>query len=346
MTDLATARDSLLQCYDAIEDLGGRMTAPDWQVQSLCPDWKSRDVVQHLAMMERVMAGWVPDSSDEVPDFGRVAHFTEEMAGLDDAAFAGQVAEIFAVRRGDLAKLTQDDIDRPSWTPVGVKTFGRFLEIRVFDFWVHERDITTPLGWPTDDSGPRAEISLAEVTGSLGYIVGKRIGLPDGSSIVFHLTGPLARDLSVVVARPGQARRSRRSPGRRGDHGHADVHAARVRAHRPARADRRRPDHLVRERGAGRSGGPQPAVHDVSTAASPSPTRVTLLGTGSPLPTAQHAGPATLVHAGDAVLLVDCGRAVVGRVAGVGRLCGARAPGQETRNERRGKASPKSRPGG
>jgi ribonuclease Z len=49
----------------------------------------------------------------------------------------------------------------------------------------------------------------------------------------------------------------------------------------------------------------------VSTAASPSPTRVTLLGTGSPLPTAQHAGPATLVHAGDAVLLVDCGRAVV-----------------------------------
>ena len=40
--------------------------------------------------------------------------------------------------------------------------------------------------------------------------------------------------------RPGQARRSRRPPRRRGDHGHADVHAARVRAHRPARADRRR----------------------------------------------------------------------------------------------------------
>ena len=89
MTDLATARDSLLGCYDAIEDLGGRMTAADWQVQSLCPDWKARDVIQHLAMMERVMAGWLPDSSDEVPDFGRVAHFTEEMAGLDDAASAG-----------------------------------------------------------------------------------------------------------------------------------------------------------------------------------------------------------------------------------------------------------------
>ena len=69
----------------------------------------------------------------------------------------------------------------------------------MFDFWVHERDITTPLGWPTDDTGPRAEIALAEVEGSLGYIVGKKIGLPDGTSIVFHLTGPLRRDLSVQV---------------------------------------------------------------------------------------------------------------------------------------------------
>ena len=103
---------------------------------------------------------------------------------------------------------------RPSWTPVGEKTYGRFLEIRVFDFWVHERDITTPLGWPTDDTGPRAEIALAEVEGSLGYIVGKKIGLPDGASIVFHLTGPLERDLSVVVDGRAKAGRPHRQPRR------------------------------------------------------------------------------------------------------------------------------------
>jgi uncharacterized protein (TIGR03083 family) len=199
VTDHDRTRNSLLQSYGAIEDLCTRMTADQWRVQSLCPDWKARDVVQHLAMMETVMAGWVPSNAEELPDFARVGPFTEEMATLDDADFAHRVTEIFAARRGDLAELTEDDMQRPSWTPVGVKTFGRFLEIRVFDFWVHERDITTPLGWPTDDTGPRAEISLAEVTGSLGYIVGKRIGLPDGSSIVFHLTGPITRDLSVVV---------------------------------------------------------------------------------------------------------------------------------------------------
>jgi ribonuclease Z len=49
-------------------------------------------------------------------------------------------------------------------------------------------------------------------------------------------------------------------------------------------------------------------------------TQVTLLGTGSPLPTAEQAGPATLVRAGRAVLLVDCGRAVVMRLAAAGVL--------------------------
>jgi hypothetical protein len=73
------------------------------------------------------------------------------------------------------------------------------MAIRVFDFWVHERDITPPLGLPTDDGDSRAEIALAEVERSLGYIVGKRVGLPDGSSIVFRLTGPLRRDLYVTV---------------------------------------------------------------------------------------------------------------------------------------------------
>ncbi len=204
MTDLAITRGSLEQCYNAIEALSARLDPAQWRVQSLCPDWKARDVVQHLAMMERVMTGWLPSGPQELPHFDRVAAVEQEMAALDDKAFAGLVGQTFAARRRDLAALTPADMDRPSWTPVGVKTYGRFLEIRVFDFWVHERDITTPLGLRTDDAGPAAEIALAEVEGSLGYIVGKRIGLPDGASIVFHLTGPITRDLSVVV--DGRAR--------------------------------------------------------------------------------------------------------------------------------------------
>jgi len=46
--------------------------------------------------------------------------------------------------------------------------------------------------------------------------------------------------------------------------------------------------------------------------------KVTLLGTGSPIPDPSRAGPATLVQAGGLDLLFDCGRGVLMRLAGAG----------------------------
>ncbi|ARG58373.1 MULTISPECIES: ribonuclease Z [Mycobacterium] len=45
---------------------------------------------------------------------------------------------------------------------------------------------------------------------------------------------------------------------------------------------------------------------------------ITLLGTGSPIPDPNRAGPATLVRAGGQVFLIDCGRGVLQRAAAVG----------------------------
>jgi uncharacterized protein (TIGR03083 family) len=199
MTDLDAIRGALGQSYAAIENLCAGMSPAQWRAQSLCPDWTVRAVVGHLAGVEQMLAGWLPRSADELPPIDRVTAFAEQTAGLDDAAFTVRVAQTFDQRRADLASLSEDDLSRPSWTPVGSASYGSFMAIRVFDFWVHERDITTPLGLPTDDGDARAEMALAEVERSLGYIVGKKVGLPDGSSIVFHLTGPLRRDLYVRV---------------------------------------------------------------------------------------------------------------------------------------------------
>jgi ribonuclease Z len=48
--------------------------------------------------------------------------------------------------------------------------------------------------------------------------------------------------------------------------------------------------------------------------------RITLLGTGSPIPDAARAGPATLVRTGGAVMLVDSGRGVLMRLVAAGVL--------------------------
>ena len=45
---------------------------------------------------------------------------------------------------------------------------------------------------------------------------------------------------------------------------------------------------------------------------------ITLLGTGSPMPSPDRAGPATLVTAGDEHYLVDAGRGVLMRLAATG----------------------------
>lgn len=47
---------------------------------------------------------------------------------------------------------------------------------------------------------------------------------------------------------------------------------------------------------------------------------VTLLGTGGPIPHPERAGPATLLRAGDATILVDCGRGVVMRLTAAGTM--------------------------
>ncbi|MDZ4827819.1 MAG: ribonuclease Z [Actinomycetota bacterium] len=46
--------------------------------------------------------------------------------------------------------------------------------------------------------------------------------------------------------------------------------------------------------------------------------KITLLGTGSPIPDAARAGAATLVQSDGATMLVDCGRGVVMRLTGAG----------------------------
>lgn len=199
MRSLDEVRAALEKCYRTTEALCAGLNDADWSVRSLCPDWDVRAVVSHVTSIEAVMAGWLPDDAQTPPPFERAAEFDSDTAGLDGAAFLEQVREIYAGRRHDLASLSAADLERPSWTPLGPKTYGRFLEIRVFDFWVHERDIATPLAIATDDTGVDAEIALAEVEGSLGYIVGKKVALPDGTSIAFHLTGPIVRDFNVAV---------------------------------------------------------------------------------------------------------------------------------------------------
>ena len=128
-----------------------------------------------------------------------------ELETLEPGDLLARWHDVTAIRRDELAAMTDDDLAHPSVTPVGPGTYGRFMAIRVFDFWVHEQDIRRPLARPGHEHGPAAEMAIDEIAGSLGYIVGKRIGL--GRRAEHHLRpdgpGRASTCTSLVDGRAG-----------------------------------------------------------------------------------------------------------------------------------------------
>jgi uncharacterized protein (TIGR03083 family) len=194
--------------WSVIADLASGLDTGAWSAPAL-PGWDVHDVLAHMIGTERMLDGVaLPpveaglDGRDHVRnDIGKANEAW--VISLRDRSHAELLADFRAITAKRLARLTEmstDEFYQPSWTPAGNGTYGRWMEIRVFDCWMHEQDIRTAAGLPGHESGPAAEQSLAEVTGALGYIIGKRGKAPDGSSVLIRLTGPIEHDLHVVTS--------------------------------------------------------------------------------------------------------------------------------------------------
>jgi uncharacterized protein (TIGR03083 family) len=191
--------DALEMCMASFDDLLGGLDADGWSTQSLCPAWTVRGVAEHLGAIEAMLLGAEPGSMVDSLPFEQAGEWISSVAGLSDAEFLDRYREVLTPRRAELAAMSIEELGRPSATPVGPGSYARFMAIRVFDYWVHEQDVRRPLGRPGHESGPAAEIALDEVHRSLTYIVGKKVGLPDGMSISFTVSGPLERSMHVAV---------------------------------------------------------------------------------------------------------------------------------------------------
>ena len=191
--DLIDNLRSVFQSFGIVVD---SLTDDQWGAQSLCPVWTMREVVVHVTAIETALLGWRPGGDNP---FERVAAIQPELLALSPAALTFRFHEVTTDRVAELTAMTNDECAQPSLTPVGPGTYGRFMAIRCFDVWVHERDIRVPLGIGGADGGPAAELALDEVEVSLGYIVGKKIGLADGKGIAIELSGPVHRRLLAKV---------------------------------------------------------------------------------------------------------------------------------------------------
>jgi uncharacterized protein (TIGR03083 family) len=195
--------DCLLESMDSVLALLSELDEADWQVQSLCPAWRVHQVVAHLDGIEEALTGWQP-AGDTPAAFDTVGKVIDEVNEWPADRLLGRVRTTLAGRRAELLAANASLFDEVSWTPVGVQTYRRFMAIRNFDFWVHEQDMRVPLERPGHTSGPAAELALDEVRRSFGYIVAKRAAIPDGTSVLVQLHGPVETQIGAVVE--GRAR--------------------------------------------------------------------------------------------------------------------------------------------
>jgi len=192
------AVERLSECMQSTVALLRDLDDAEWATPSLCPGWAVRDVVDHLAGIEEMLLGWRPEGEQPAP-FDRLRDYLAFAKDATPGARLDRFEQTLAARRAELATFTDDDFAAVSWTPIGIATYGRFMEIRAFDFWVHEQDIRVPLGRPGHLDGAAVLLAVDEVRRSFGYIVGKSAGVPDGRSVAVRLTGPVEASLCAVV---------------------------------------------------------------------------------------------------------------------------------------------------
>ena len=118
------------------------------------------------------------------------------------AEVRAEFVEVTETRLAQLDRLSEDEWATVGFTPVGERPYAVFMEVRVFDSWVHEQDVRLALDRPGGSGNRASALSIDRVQGAMGYVVGKQAGCPEGSAVRFAISGPGrdARDFTVAVA--------------------------------------------------------------------------------------------------------------------------------------------------
>ena len=204
--------DQLASVWASLRELGATLDDADWGRGTPCPGWPVSAQYAHVIGTESSLLGRPnPDIDAGSPEHVRnpIGGFNEVwVVALADRPRAEVLAlfdEVTAARLEALRAMGEEEFSKESWTPAGQADYRRFMQIRVFDCWVHEQDIRDAVGRPGGDGGPVAEQAVDEIVRAAGYLVGKKAGAPAGSSVRIELTGPVARRVDVSVA-DGRAR--------------------------------------------------------------------------------------------------------------------------------------------
>ncbi len=215
-----TLIDLLRAQFKSLDFLGSSLSPREWHSGASLPGWSVFDIYAHIIGTESMLEGYqLPETQLDVASFAHVNNeigtfnetWIESLAHLGPTAMLERFRAVTNDRLESLAAMTEKDFEADTMTPIGPAPYWRFMQIRVFDCWMHEQDIREGLGRPGHESGPCARASVDEVMRAIPFIVAKKVGAPNGSSLTVNLTGPVKEKIHVVV--DGRAKIVEELPG-------------------------------------------------------------------------------------------------------------------------------------
>ncbi len=210
--------DLLEHVWRSLDEACSDLTEEQWKTPTDLPGWSVQDNLVHISAIESSILGR-PAPDHTPPEYDHVKNevgqrnevWVDSRRSWPGAKVLDEFREVTGVRLAQLRAFTDADFAQESWTPAGPGTVRDLLPFRAVDSWAHEQDIRRALDRPGDLDSPVAEFALGRVVGAMPFVVGKKVHPPDGTTVVFDVTGSWRTTVAIGVE-GGRAKRLPASP--------------------------------------------------------------------------------------------------------------------------------------
>ncbi len=204
------ARAALEETWTSLAEACHDLSGTEWGLPTECPGWDVKDQLSHLIGIERALMGEAPP----VWDGPLGDHVKNDFAARNETwvavrraepgpAVHAEFVEVTRDRLRTLDGLTEEQWAAVGWSPVGEVPYAVFMEVRVFDSWVHEQDVRLALDRPGGSGNLASALSLDRVQGAMPFVVGKQAGCADGIAVRFDVAAPGADARTFTIAVEG-----------------------------------------------------------------------------------------------------------------------------------------------
>ena len=201
MSDAQRLADYVAIWWQAVDDFTSlleQVSEEEWSTPTDLAGWDVHAVAAHTAHLESLLAG---GAHDEV-EIGEPQHvkspmgqFTEQgVVARRDRSADELINEIRSSATTRHTALLADPPTDPTTTAPGVFgmigwTTERLLRNRPLDIWMHEQDVRRAVGRPGNLDGPAGVHTADYLAESFGFVLGKKVGAPAGTTAVLEIDG-------------------------------------------------------------------------------------------------------------------------------------------------------------